>query len=45
MATDLFQLFVGRHGDMIAPTNELILAFSMVRLSLAREANDWTRLS
>lgn len=30
VVTDLFQLFVGRHGDMIAPTNELILAFSMV---------------
>jgi hypothetical protein len=30
VATDLLQLFVGRHGDMIAPTNELILTFSMV---------------
>jgi hypothetical protein len=29
VATDLLQLFVGRHGDMIAPTNELILTFSM----------------
>ena len=30
VASDLFKLFVGRHGDMIAPTNELILTFSMV---------------
>ena len=30
IAKDLFLLFDGRHGDMIAPTNELILAFSMV---------------
>ena len=30
VAKDLFQLFDGRRGDMIAATNELILAFSMV---------------
>ena len=30
VATDLFHLFDGRRGDMIAATNELILAFSMV---------------
>ena len=30
VAKDLFLLFDGRSGDMIAPNNELILAFSMV---------------
>jgi hypothetical protein len=29
VASDLFKLFNGRHGNGIAPTNELILAFSM----------------
>lgn len=31
VAKDLFLLFDGRSGDMIAPNNDLILAFSMVR--------------
>lgn len=35
VAKDLFLLFDGRSGDMIAPNNELILAFSMVRPALS----------
>lgn len=35
VASDLFKLFDNRNGNMIAPTNELILAFSMVRFTTA----------
>lgn len=42
MATDLFQLFAGRRGEMIAATNELILAFSMVGPLMRGSSNGMT---